>query len=404
MVLEVSRLLAVPTELDLLLNRIAEICCILLDCEVASIFVHDPATNELWSRIVMESTEIRFPATKGIVGSAFASNSLVHVPDPYQDPRFNPEPDRRNGFITRSLLACPMPDVDGKALGVIEGINKRGKAFGENDFGLIHLVAEQAAVAIQRHQFQQAALESMKLRHEMNLARTVQRGMIPKSPPVIPGIKSAGWAQAASTTGGDCYDLWKTADGRLGILLADASGHGLAPALIVSQVRTLFRAVSDIESDPHRMLAMANRRLCGDLEVGRFVTAFLAFLLPDGTLNWSSAGHGPVFVRRSPGAELEELEPPLMPLGVDAGFTADPAPPIHLEPGGALMLVSDGIFEAPNPAGERFNVPRMKTMFDAHRTAPPGELLAMLRQATQDWQAVAEPADDQTIVIVQRDG
>lgn len=87
------------------------------------------------------------------------------------------------------------------------------------------------------------ALENAVISKEMDLARQVQVALIPTSSPKIIGIESEGWALTASVAGGDCYDLWQLKDGRLAILLADASGHGLAPAMIVSQVRTLAHAL-----------------------------------------------------------------------------------------------------------------------------------------------------------------
>jgi sigma-B regulation protein RsbU (phosphoserine phosphatase) len=71
--------------------------------------------------------------------------------------------------------------------------------------------------------------------------------MIPKTRPDVPGLDAAGWTKAASVNGGDCFDLWKLPDGRLGILVADASGHGIAPALVVMQARTLVRTLSETE-------------------------------------------------------------------------------------------------------------------------------------------------------------
>src|SRR5581483_8381161 len=123
------------------------------------------------------------------------------------------------------------------------------------------------------------------LRREMDLAKKVQEKLIPKSPPDVPGLDATGWTRAASVTGGDCFDLWKMHDGRLGIFLGDASGHGLAPALVVSQVRTLVRSISETESDPGVLLGRVNTRLAEDLETGRFVTAFLGFMTSDGTLS-----------------------------------------------------------------------------------------------------------------------
>src|SRR5688572_21656437 len=104
LVLDVSRMLAVTADLDLLLQRIAEAVTALIDCDRASIFLHDPATDELWTKVALQSKEIRIPSGAGIVGAAFQANQALHVPKPYEDPRFNPGPDRRTGFVTRNIL------------------------------------------------------------------------------------------------------------------------------------------------------------------------------------------------------------------------------------------------------------------------------------------------------------
>lgn len=405
-ILDVSRLLAVPVDLDRLLCRIAEVGTELLGCERASIFLHDPATKELWTKVAlgMGSKEIRVKCEAGVVGHAFTHNLVVHVPEPYKDPRFNPEPDRKSGFVTRNLLSAPMVGVDGKPLGVIQAVNKKGGPFPPNDEPLVQLLAEQAGIALQRHRLQEQAMEIVALKHEMDLARRTQQALIPKEPPNVPGLEASGWTMPASTTGGDCFDLWQLPDGRLGILLADASGHGLAPALIVSQARTLVRALSEIEADPHELLARVNARLAADLEAGQFVTAFLGFLSPAGELRWSSAGHGPLFLRRKTGEAMDTLEAPVQPLGVLSEWfdDAEVPPPALLEEAGSVILVTDGIFEATNAAGEQFGVERMCQILDDHQFEEPEKILAALREAVRNWHGKQEPLDDQTIVIVQR--
>ena len=403
MVLDLSRMLAVPTDLDVLLVRIAEACTELLGCERASIFLHDPRTRELWSKVALKSPPIRAPDHVGIVGHAFVHNEVVQVLDPYHDPRFNSEPDRRSGFVTRNLLTAPLKDLDGRPLGVIQAVNKLGLPFSSDDVALIQLLAEQAGVALQRHNLQQAALEIVALRHEMDLSRRTQEALIPKSPPVFPGYDAGGWTSPASTTGGDCFDLWKLPDGRLGLFLADASGHGLAPALVVSQARTIVRALSELVGDPHTVLGRVNARLIEDLEWGQFVTAFLGFLSPGGELHWSAAGHGPSFLRPTCGQTVELLEPPLPPLGIMADWSDDAPRPTRIHPSGSLVLLSDGVFEAPRPDGEQFGIGRIvETLDDQPDTCTPGEIIAALRAAVRVWQAGLEPQDDQTIVVVKR--
>jgi sigma-B regulation protein RsbU (phosphoserine phosphatase) len=400
-VLDVTRLLTVTADLDLLLRHIAEAACNMLGCERVSIFLYDAKTDQLWTKIALQSQEIRVPSNAGIVGHAFQTNSLVHVAKPYEDPRFNPEPDRKSGFVTRDLLTAPMVDLAGKPVGVIQAVNKKDRSYDTTDETLLLLLAAQAGVAIQRYNLQQAAVEAMALRREMDLARIVQKSLLPDSPPKIEGIISAGWAKPASITGGDCYDLWKASENRLGIFLGDATGHGIGPAMVVSQTRTLIRAMCDVYANSRDLLACANGRLNDDLDAGSFVTAFCGFLSADGKLEWCSAGHGPILLRRGDKEKFEILEPPAPPLGVMPNFDSDPCDPIQLKDGGLLCVSSDGIFEAFSSTGEQFGVERVIQILDDHGNEPLEALIARIQSAVQIWQGGEEPRDDQTVVFAQ---
>ena len=402
LVLNMTRMLAVTTDLDALLRHIAETACELLQCERSSIFVYDRTTDELWTKVALQTSEIRVPAAAGIVGAAFSANQVLHVASPYDDPRFNRDVDKKTGFVTRNILSAPMSNLDGQPLGVIQAINKSGAAFKDSDIALIQMLADQAGVALQRYQLQLTALQAEAMRHEMKLARRVQDNMLPKKIPAITGIEAMGWTRPASVTGGDCFDFWEAPDGRLGIFLADASGHGLAPTLVVSQVRTLVRAFADIDPNPRNLLARANERLAADLEDERFVTAFLAFLSSDGTLEWCSAGHGPILLRCGGDCKVDELPASEVPLGVMPELLGDPVAPVQLKAGGSLVVVSDGIFEAMNGGGEQFGMERVVATLDEKCNCPPKEVIATLRDSATKWTGSEEPADDQTIVVVRR--
>jgi phosphoserine phosphatase len=415
LVLEVSRSLAVVLDLDSLLPQMAEAACKLLGCRRASVWIHDAGHRQLYTRVALGTAAIVLPDNSGVVGSAFTQNVVLNIPHPYQDPRFNPEADRRNHFLTESLLAAPMVDLSARPVGVIQAVNKIGGPFTESDQALIRLLADQAAVAIQRHKLHEASAMAEALRREMKLAAKVQRALIPTVAPEVNGLLASGWTEAASMTGGDCYDLWRLGDGRLAVLIADASGHGLGPAMVVSQVRTMVRLLCESvtgeypagsePTSPAAILAQINRRLEMDLASGQFVTALLAFISPDGTVDWESAGQGPFFVKQSRRSPVQCLSGGRgMPLGLmpdcfDTG--CPPLAPLRLDPGGTLLLTSDGVFEALNPSGDQFGISRIIEILD-HSDADPGELIASLRQSVDAWDLRDDPLDDQTLVAVQR--
>jgi phosphoserine phosphatase RsbU/P len=401
-VLEVSRLLAVTADLDKLLMEIAKAAQALLGAERASIFLHDPGTDQLWTKVALGASEIRVPASAGIVGSVFRSKTPLNIPDAYADPRFNRDVDKRTGYITRNLLTAPMLDLRGRAIGVIQAVNKVGGVFGQEDQETIELLAGQGGVAIQRYHLQVDAIQVVELRREMDLAKGVQESLLPKSPPRLCGLDAVGWTRPASVTGGDCYDLWKVSEDKLGIFLADASGHGLAPALEVSQARTLARALSDINCDPRWVLTHINCRLAQDLKLGHFVTVFLGCMSSDGKLMWSSAGQGPILFRKDPQSKIQVLEPPAPPVGVDDTFPVDKTEVLELAPGGVLAVLSDGIFEAQRMDGEMFSVEQITALLDRCVNDSPATALECIRDAVKSWQGREEPNDDQSIVIVQR--
>jgi sigma-B regulation protein RsbU (phosphoserine phosphatase) len=284
---------------------------------------------------------------------------------------------------------------------VIQAVNKIGGIFQREDEETIELLAAQGGVAVQRYHLQVDAIQVVEMRREMDLAKRVQLSLLPKVSPTIKGLTAVGWTKPASVTGGDAFDLWEISDGRLGIFLGDASGHGLAPALIVSQARTLARALSEIDCDPSWVLTRMNNRLVNDLELGRFVTVFMACLESNGCLTWASAGHGPILYRPAPGQKILVLDPTAPPIGVLDEFAVDPIQPVMIACGGLLIVMSDGIFESHREDGEMFGVERVIEILDRDPAAPPDVLLTNFKDAMLAWQGKEEPHDDQSIVLVQ---
>lgn len=393
LVLDISRLLAV-TDLPSLLARIAEAAASFLDAERACIFLHDPATDELWTAPPALPGEETAPCDLRVARRVFRTRQVLEVP------AGNAEPAAAGG--RRSVLCAPLRDLDREAIGVVEVVNKKAGRFTPEDRVSIELLAEHAALAIQRFRLLLAATQGSELRKEMELAHRVQAALIPVSLPRLPGLEAVGWTQAASVTGGDCYDLWRPAEGALAAFVGDASGHGLAAALVISQVRAVLRALSEIRSDPQWLLERVNARLAEDLDEGRFVTAFLGVIASDGSIRWSSAGQGPVFLRPAAGQRFQAVPASAVPLGVSADLISDAPMSVRLQPGGMLVVMTDGLFEAPSGRGEFFGAARIGELLD-ELGDPPAELVVRrLREAVRMWQGRDDPVDDQTILVVRR--
>ncbi|MEI7782607.1 MAG: GAF domain-containing protein, partial [Planctomycetota bacterium] len=196
--LEVARQLAATVELDPLLEAIATAATTVLDCERATVFLYDTGREELYSRVATgiedsAMTEIRFPVSRGIAGEVARTGSVITIADAYADPRFNPEFDRQSGFRTRTMLAFPLRGYDSTTVGVLQVLNKRGGQFDSHDEELVRFLGAQAGVAIQRQMLLKEYADKQRIQRDLNIARDIQQGLLPREQPAVTGYDIAGW-------------------------------------------------------------------------------------------------------------------------------------------------------------------------------------------------------------------
>ncbi len=401
--LEVSRHLGATVELKPLLEGIEQAAPEVLGCERASVFLYDRPANELYSKLATGVQEIRLPADRGIAGEAAQRCAIVNVPDAYADSRFNPEVDRATGYRTRSILTLPMTGHDGELMGVLQLLNKTTGVFTKNDEDLATTLGALAGVALQRQLLLEAFAEKQKLVHDLNLAREIQQGALPDRAPPLEGFDVAGWNLPADQTGGDAYDFVEDDAGRVGIMLGDATGHGIGPALVVVECRALIRALVSSTGDLSQILATTNTLLKADLQDNRFVTLCFAFVDPaSSTLTYASAGHGPSLHYRAADDEFDELPVSGPPLGVLDDMAYVPGPPVPLGPGDLLVLMTDGIFEYARADDEQFGIERVHDVLRACRHEPCAVMIQRLYDAVMTFSEGAPQLDDLTVIIVKK--
>jgi serine phosphatase RsbU (regulator of sigma subunit) len=402
--LEITRRLASEPRLDPLLESIAEETCNLLDAERATLFLYDPSTNELYSRIATKSeiSVIRMPADRGIAGSVARTQACLVIPDAYSDPRFNREVDRKTGWRTRNILAVPMTNLNGNLVGVVEALNKRSGPFTDDDAALMRALADQAGVALERARLLEEFLAKRRLEDEMQLAQQIQADLLPEQPPPSKGFDLGGWNRPSEYAGGDFYDLFAWGDGRIGMMLGDAVGHGVGPALLAATTRALIRALALHDTCPACVLADTNRLLAADVEAGRFVTLALVVLDDaEGTATYASAGHGPLLLTRADGTD-ERFGATGLPLGIltDAEFEA--SDPMPLASGDAFFLISDGIFECETRDGKELGFDAVVKQIHEHVSGSAGAVIGAIEGLTDAACGGGPFRDDRTVVVAKR--
>ena len=402
-VLAVSRDLAAMSELTPLLQKVETAALEVLECERATVFLFDRERNELCSRMATGVDEIRFSADRGIAGEVVRTGEIINVPDAYADPRFNSEIDAKTGFKTRNMITFPLRGFDGQIVGVLQVLNKRNGQFDPWDHELVKTFGSQVGVAVQRQLLLEHYAEKQRIERDLNIARDIQKGLLPNENPKVEGFDVAGWNKPADETGGDCYDYLVLPNGSLAITIADATGHGIGPALMIAECRALFRATTSLSLDLTEITTRVNRLLCEDLPDDRFVTAFFGLLDPrTSTLSYLSAGHGPLVRYTREGDTLEEFSADGPPLGILADIDWPAPNTFAMAPGDMMILVTDGFFEWQNTAKEQFGMKRLFEVIRRHRHAPSAEIIEHLHEAVLAFVDGRPQDDDLTAVIIKK--
>ncbi|MCD4699424.1 MAG: SpoIIE family protein phosphatase [Phycisphaerae bacterium] len=404
-VLQISRDMVATSDLDELLGVIIARSMELLEAERATLFLYDADSDELFSKIAAEAGEIRFPAGAGIAGAVVRSKQVLNVHDAYADERFNRDVDRQTGFRTRNILAVPLLDYAGELVGVLEVLNKRRSAFDNNDIMLAETLGAQAGVVIQRARLLEHYLEKQRMEQAMRIARQIQQDILPEENPQIDGFDVAGWSSPADETGGDIYDFLDLGEGRWTFMLADATGHGIGPALVIAEARAMLRALSGVDLNIPDVMARVNDLLTVDLGQSRFVTCLFALLDGQGeSVRYVSAGQGPIIFYDRAADKFDELPATALPLGILEGTEFDEQVERRLAPGDMMVVTTDGFFEAADSEGELFGTERMCQIIRRCRDLSADEIIQNLRQKVFEFTGPVPQADDLTAIIVKKTG
>src|SRR4029077_17925606 len=209
-------------------------------------------------------------------------------------PRFDPAVDKASGYRTRCMLTLPLVDHKDILVGVMQGLNKSGSVFNADDEILATALAAQCAVALQRVRMTAALIEGEKMRQELEMARAVQMTPLPAVMPTLPGYDLYGTSRPASLTGGDTFDLALIDQGLLTVL-GDATGHGIAPALSVTQMHAMLRMAFRLGADLETAFTQVNNQLAATLADDRFITAFIGLLdAATHRMRFHSGGQAPI--------------------------------------------------------------------------------------------------------------
>ena len=246
-----------------------------------------------------------------------------------------------------------------------------------------------------------------RIDHDLATARSIQRALLPRAAPDVPGFDIAGWNRPADQTGGDYYDWQALPDGNWIVTLADVSGHGVGPALVTAACRAYVRASGCERGDLASLTGRINRLLADDLSEGRFVTMVSVLLDPGGgPLALLSAGHGPIVLYVGTTGIVTDVMPRDLPLAIDPDCRFGPADTIVMADGDVLALVTDGFVEWSRRDGdgrrEEFGLQRLRDSLRRHAALPAAAMIDAMTADVTAFAGQTPQQDDLTMVIIRR--
>jgi sigma-B regulation protein RsbU (phosphoserine phosphatase) len=332
---------------------------------------------------------------QGIVGHVIRTAETVLARDARSDPRYV-----AGRPATRSEVAVPIVSNE-QVIGALNLESDRRDAFTQDDAELLQFFADAAAIAIEKAMLHRQVLEKERIEGQLRIARQVQAGLLPSTPPELAGYDLAGVNLPTWEIGGDYYDYIPLPDGRLGLVVADVSGKGVPAALIMATFRAALRTELRREGSAPGVAGEMNRLLLEVTGASRFVTAVYGVLDPaSGRFSYVNCGHNPPLVLGAGGRrELLETGGPALGLLATATFAAGE---VRLAAGEVLALYTDGVVEPADAHDVEFGFDRLESRLRAGMGLPAGDIVLSVVEATRAWAACKGHADDFTLVVVKR--
>jgi serine phosphatase RsbU (regulator of sigma subunit)/pSer/pThr/pTyr-binding forkhead associated (FHA) protein len=390
-------------ELDELLRKIMDILWTVVTPHRGIILLADERDQQLEPVVVRTRNETvsQINISRGIVERAMSEKVAILVSDAPSDLRFSANDSVVSGRI-RSVICAPLVSK-GEVLGVLYVDSQEpGSIYYTNDeLDLLTGIANQAATAIANARLHRQAIERQRLEKELEIARGIQMNLLPREYPRIPGVEFAAMSLPARHVGGDYYDFIPMENERLGIVVADVSGKGVAASILTTSIRASLRveAMQAGDSPVEDIVAAVNEWTCRDATNNMFATMLLAIY--DHTrreLSYTNAGHCFPLLFRADG-EMETLEVGGCFLGIMDIVDYESAT-VKVNAGDILVLYSDGVTDAHNSHKQLFGQERLIEVIRNNLSLSVAELRDEIHEATLEFRGRQEQFDDLTILVV----
>lgn len=400
-IVEATKRLNSTLDLAELINIILQLATRHTEADRGTVFLTDLEKQEIWSLVGLglQQHEIRLPMTKGIAGWVAKHGEIVNLRDAYDDPRFESEFDKRLGYRTRTVLCLPIRNKDDQVIGVLQLLNKRTGVFTAGDEGFLAALSDHVALALENAQLHRELLAKQRLERDLELARNIQRSLLPESPPVLEGFDIAVSHRSSQMVGGDYYDFVKITDNTILTVIADVEGKGVASGLVMANLQATLRALVAHLHSLERLVSSVNNMIHADTRAQKLLTFFACMLdTRNRALHYINAGHVQPAVLRADGSVVF-LHEGGMVMGAfpdvpyERGFLA-------LKDGDIMVGCTDGITEAMDVRDEEYGNERLVECVGRFRHLPAQQIVEAVLEEVERFSRGGTHEDDRVIYIL----
>ncbi|HEX3049920.1 MAG TPA: GAF domain-containing SpoIIE family protein phosphatase [Aggregatilineaceae bacterium] len=404
---EITRTLNSTLDLDEVLENIMDRVIEVTGAERGFLMIHEDQKDDLVFKVArginrsdLESPEFQVSTT--IVKRVVADRKGLLTDNAQFDARFaSGQSIMLLGL--RSILCVPIM-IKEMLIGLVYVDNRlQAGLFNAEHLALLTAFASQSGVAIENARLYKVAVEKGRMEKELQMAHDIQRGLLPRVLPTIPGYEIAADWKSAREVAGDFYDCFNLPDNRLGVVIADVSDKGAPAAIFMAVARSLIRGNALTASTPEAMLKQTNQVILSDTQSGMFVTVYYTIVHADGKIIGVNAGHNLPLLYHTKQQRHEFLPRGGYPLG---WFEDLPVAAVeyHLEPGDVLVYYTDGLIEAENLSAEPYGEERLLDIVRSSAELPATEILKRITDSMIAFMGAAPPFDDTTLIVVRYTG
>ncbi len=348
-------------------------------------------------RVISHIKHARFKLGEGVFGELARDGSSLLVADLREDPRF-PDNGDEDWLKLRSLMVAPL-SVRDQVIGLVAVARVGEEPFSEKDFDRLKLIASFGAISVSDAFTFLEAAERGDIDREAAIAEEIQRTVIPRKLPELPGFSLGVFTNSARGVCSDYYDIIRVRGERSLVAFGDVAGKGVSAGLVMVMVRSILHLIVNSTKDAATLMAWVNRGLSGKVDMDHFSTLSLLLVDGAGDIEYANAAHQPLLIYRKESDSLESIDIKSIPIGVESA-SEYASRKFRLKQGDILLLYSDGVIEAMNEQGRQFGRKNLGNAVLRVRDLGAREIAEAIKAELEDFSGTTRRHDDQTVLVI----